>query len=223
MRIPDLLGGEQSLCAAEGERLSGLIEKHSTHQGPNQLRRTVPRAPNRQHKCAVALLPPSNLTDTLNSMLPTLTPLAHFVSKPCRQTAMKEKTGPETKLQLLTQMAQVRRERRDQTKKGKKERSGDQRWRGAECRAEIQLSESNISGGKNWGVGNINQSVHLVGSHMADQHANSANLLIFSNGVQLIPLAAFISTSHTERREAEKEKKRVCYDSLLFHRILSRL
>lgn len=58
---------------------------------------------------------------------------------------------------------------------------------------------------------------------MADQHANSANLLIFSNGVQLIPLAAFISTSHTERREAEKEEKRVCYDSLLFHRILSRL
>lgn len=44
-------------------------------------------------------------------------------------------------------------------------------------------------------MGNINQSVHLVGSHMADQHANSANLLIFSNGVQLIPPAAFISTS----------------------------
>lgn len=68
-------------------------------------------------------------------------------------------------------------------------------------------------------MGNINQSVHLVGSHMADQHANSANLLIFSNGVQLIPLAAFISPSHTEGREVEKkerEQRRVCYDSLLF-------
>lgn len=64
-------------------------------------------------------------------------------------------------------------------------------------------------------MGNINQSVHLVGSHMADQHANSANLLIFSNGVQLIPLAAFISPSHTERRDVEKKEKRVCYDSLL--------
>lgn len=85
--------------------------------------------------------------------------------------------------------------------------------------AEFQLSESNISGEKNWGVGNINQSVHLVGNHMADQHANSANLLIFSNGVQLIPLAAFISPSHTEGREVEKKKgeqRRVCYDSLLF-------
>lgn len=73
--------------------------------------------------------------------------------------------------------------------------------------------------GKKWGVGNINQSVHLVGSHMADQHANSANLLIFSNGVQLIPLAAFISPSHAEGREVEKkgrEQRRVCYDSLLF-------
>lgn len=68
-------------------------------------------------------------------------------------------------------------------------------------------------------MGNINQSVHLVGSHMADQHANRANLLIFSNGVQLIPLAAFISPSHTERREVEKkerEQRRICYDSLLF-------
>lgn len=68
-------------------------------------------------------------------------------------------------------------------------------------------------------MGNINQSVHLVGSHMADQHANSANLLIFSNGVQLIPLAAFISPSHAEGREVEKkgrEQRRVCYDSLLF-------
>lgn len=74
---------------------------------------------------------------------------------------------------------------------------------------------------KNWGVSNINQSVHLVGSHMADQHANSANLLIFSNGVQLIPLAAFISTSHTERRDAEKKEKRVCYDSLLNSFLLS--
>lgn len=68
-------------------------------------------------------------------------------------------------------------------------------------------------------MGNINQSVHLVGNHMADQHANSANLLIFSNGEQLIPLAAFISPSHTEGREVEKKKgeqRRVCYDSLLF-------
>ena len=64
-----------------------------------------------------------------------------------------------------------------------------------------------LVGEKNWGVGNINQSVHLVGSHMADQHANSANLLIFSNGVQLIPLAAFISPSHTEGREGERTEE----------------
>lgn len=76
-------------------------------------------------------------------------------------------------------------------------------WRDPGWGAELQLSESNISGGKNWEVGNINQSVHLVGSHMADQHANRANLLIFSNGVQLIPLAAFISPSHFEGREVE--------------------
>lgn len=65
---------------------------------------------------------------------------------------------------------------------------------------ELSFSYQNqiLVGEKNWGVGNINQSVHLVGSHMADQHANSANLLIFSNGVQLIPLAAFISPSHTD-------------------------
>lgn len=42
---------------------------------------------------------------------------------------------------------------------------------------------------------------------MADQHANSANLLIFSNGVQLIPLAAFISRSHTEGREGRRENR----------------
>lgn len=63
-------------------------------------------------------------------------------------------------------------------------------------------------GKKNSGVGNINQSVHLVGNHMAHQHANCANLLIFSNRVQLIPLAAFISPSHTGA-------KMVCYDFLL--------
>lgn len=87
---------------------------------------------------------------------------------------------------------------------------------------ELSFSYQNqiLVGEKNWGVGNINQSVHLVGSHMADQHANSANLLIFSNGVQLIPLAAFISPSHTKGKEVEKrrrrEQRRVCYDSLLF-------
>lgn len=63
-------------------------------------------------------------------------------------------------------------------------------------------------GKKNSVVGNINQSVHLVGNHMAHQHANCANLLIFSNRVQLIPLAAFISPSHTGG-------KTVCYDFLL--------
>ena len=70
---------------------------------------------------------------------------------------------------------------------------------------ELRFSYQNqiLAGRKNRGVGNINQSVHLVGSHMADQHANSANLLIFSNGVQLIPLAAFISPSHTEGREVK--------------------
>lgn len=70
---------------------------------------------------------------------------------------------------------------------------------------ELSFSYQNqiLAGRKNRGVGNINQSVHLVGSHMADQHANSANLLIFSNGVQLIPLAAFISPSHTEGREVK--------------------
>lgn len=69
-------------------------------------------------------------------------------------------------------------------------------------------------------MGNINQSVHLVGSHMADQHANSANLLIFSNGVQLILLAAFISTSQLWKKGGgEKKWKRVCYDSVLLHRV----
>ncbi len=57
-------------------------------------------------------------------------------------------------------------------------------------------------------MGNINQSVHLVGSHMADQHANSANLLILSNGVQLIPLAASISPSHTEGKGGIKDRER---------------
>lgn len=69
-------------------------------------------------------------------------------------------------------------------------------------------------------MGNINQSVHLVGSHMADQHANSANLLIFSNGVQLIPPAAFISTSQLWKEGRRREKwKRVCYDSVLLRRV----
>ena len=58
------------------------------------------------------------------------------------------------------------------------------------------------------GMGNINQCVHLVGNHMADQHANSANLLIFSNGVQLIPPTAFISPSHTEGKGGRKEEER---------------
>lgn len=69
---------------------------------------------------------------------------------------------------------------------------------------------------KKEGVSNINQSVHLVSSHMADQHANRANLLIFSKGVQLIPLAAFISRSHAEGRELQKkerDQRRVCYSS----------
>lgn len=43
---------------------------------------------------------------------------------------------------------------------------------------------------KNWGLRNINQTLHLVGSHMAEQHVHRANLLIASNRVQLIPLAA---------------------------------
>lgn len=57
-------------------------------------------------------------------------------------------------------------------------------------------------------MGNINQSVHLVGNHMADQHANCANLLILSNGVQLIPLAAFIQPSHTGGKRVKKKKKK---------------
>lgn len=129
---------------------------------------------------------------------------------------MKEKARLETKLCLETLMAQVSRGK-DLTKE-KQEVSEDWRWRDSEWGARFQLSESNISGGKNWGVGNINQSVHLVGNHMADQHANSANLLIFSNGVQLIPLAAFISLSHTRGRGVERKKReqgRFCYDSTL--------
>lgn len=43
---------------------------------------------------------------------------------------------------------------------------------------------------KNWGLWNINQTLHLVGNHMAEQHVHRANLLIASNRVQLIPLAA---------------------------------
>lgn len=64
-------------------------------------------------------------------------------------------------------------------------------------------------------MGNINQSVHLVGNHMADQHANCANLLILSNRVQLIPLAAFISISHTGGKRVKKGEKEVSYDFLL--------
>lgn len=43
---------------------------------------------------------------------------------------------------------------------------------------------------KKRGLWNINQTLHLVGSHMAEQHAYRTNLLISSNRVQLIPLAA---------------------------------
>lgn len=43
---------------------------------------------------------------------------------------------------------------------------------------------------KKGGLRNINQTLHLVGSHMAEQHAYRTNLLISSNRVQLIPLAA---------------------------------
>lgn len=73
--IPDLWSKEQSLCT-EDERLWRLIEKHSTHQGPNQLRRRVPIAPNLSltHTRTLAFLPPSNLTDTLNSTLPSPMP-----------------------------------------------------------------------------------------------------------------------------------------------------
>lgn len=125
----------------------------------------------------------------------------HFVSKACRQTIIKVNTRLGTKLQLLTQMAQVKQTKQNGKTGGER---GQKMERFNEWGAEFELSESNISAGKNWGVGTINQSVHLVGSHMADQHANSANLLMFSNGVQLIPLAAFISPSNTERRQVEK-------------------
>lgn len=76
-----------------------------------------------------------------------------------------------------------------------------------------QISKRRRGGGDSR-VGNINQSVHLVGNHMADQHANCANLLIFSNRVQLIPLAAFISPSHSGGNRVKKKKRRVCYDFL---------
>lgn len=75
--------------------------------------------------------------------------------------------------------------------------------------------------GKNSGVGNINQSVHLVGNHMADQHANCANLLILSNGVQLIPLAAFIHPSHTGGKRILKKKKRKGFRMISIHPLKS--
>lgn len=79
--------------------------------------------------------------------------------------------------------------------KEKHEDNGDAR----ELKADFQSSESNIggAGGKREERANINQSVHLVGSHMADQHTDGANLLILCNGVQLILLAVFISRTHT--------------------------
>lgn len=83
------------------------------------------------------------------------------------------------------------------------------------------LSESNMRRGKTPRVGNINQSVHLVGNHMADQHANCANLLILSNRVQLIPLAAFISPLAHWRKEGKKREKGVSYDFLLIPSSLS--
>lgn len=61
---------------------------------------------------------------------------------------MKEKTGPETKLQLLTQMAQVRRKRRDQTKKVRRRGVGT-KDRGVQ-NAELRFSYQNqiLVGGK---------------------------------------------------------------------------
>lgn len=123
----------------------------------------------------------------------------HFVSKARGKTTIKEKARLESELKLQTQMAQV---------SGGKQKGNRRRVRpedGETPNEELSFSYQNqiLAGRKNRGVGNINQSVHLVGSHMADQHANSANLLIFSNGVQLIPLAAFISPSHTEGREVK--------------------
>lgn len=70
-------------------------------------------------------------------------------------------------------------------------------------------------------MGNINQSVHLVGNHMADQHANCANLLILSNGVQLIPLAAFIHPSHTGGKRVKKKKKREEFGVIFIHPLKS--
>lgn len=124
----------------------------------------------------------------------TLKPAAPFVSKDCRQTALKQQTK-----KLSIEMAKLTKER------GKNRGDGG-------LQKEPSVSDQNqISKGeqkKNSGVANINQTVHLVGNHMAHQHANCANLLIFSNRVQLIPLAAFISPSHTGG-------KMVCYDFLL--------
>lgn len=61
---------------------------------------------------------------------------------------MKEKTGPETKLQLLTQMAQVRRKRRDQTKKVRRRGAGTKD--GGVQNAELRFSDQNqiLVGGK---------------------------------------------------------------------------
>lgn len=91
-------------------------------------------------------------------------------------------------------------------KGNQRKRKNKSRWRSSKrpskCAIRIKYKR-----GKSSGVGNINQSVHLVGNHMADQHANCANLLILSNRVQLIPLAAFISPSHTGGKKVKKERK----------------
>lgn len=129
---------------------------------------------------------------TLSFFLPLISPTIYTGAHQKRRWESTKKT----KTWLSTDMAKVTKER------GKNKR----RWRSwkrpSKCAIRIKYERRKSSG-----VGNINQSVHLVGNHMADQHANCANLLILSNRVQLIPLAAFISPSHTGGKKVKKERK----------------
>lgn len=97
------------------------------------------------------------------------------------------------RLYIISHPIVIARERWKNKQKLKKE--GNVTKKKETDRGICDMRESDISGRKKKSrLGNINQTLHLVGSHMVEQHADHANLLILSNGVQLIPLAASIST-----------------------------
>lgn len=66
---------------------------------------------------------------------------------------------------------------------------------------------------KKGGLRNINQTLHLVGSHMAEQHAYLTNLLISSNRVQLIPLAASSADYQLRAPGVRRNREKKCCTS----------